>query len=40
MPADRGYCRAHSVMMPPLDALRSKDAILFGTAGDPREYGL
>jgi tartrate dehydrogenase/decarboxylase / D-malate dehydrogenase len=31
------YCRAHGVMMPAdgLDALRSKDAILFGSAGDP-----
>ena len=31
------YYRAHGVMMPSdgLDALRSKDAILFGSAGDP-----
>ena len=31
------YYRAHGVMMPAdgLDALRSKDAILFGSAGDP-----
>ena len=31
------YYRAHGVMMPPdgLDALRKKDAILFGSAGDP-----
>jgi tartrate dehydrogenase/decarboxylase / D-malate dehydrogenase len=31
------YYRAHGVMMPPggLEALRSKDAILFGSAGDP-----
>jgi len=31
------YYRAHGVMMPPdgLDALRDKDAILFGSAGDP-----
>ena len=32
-----GYYRAHGVMMPGdgLDALRTKDAILFGSAGDP-----
>ena len=32
------YYRAHGVMMPDdgLDALRGKDAILFGSAGDPR----
>lgn len=32
------YYRAHGVMMPEdgLDALRDKDAILFGSAGDPR----
>jgi tartrate dehydrogenase/decarboxylase/D-malate dehydrogenase len=32
------WYRAHGVMMPPdgLDALRGKDAILFGSAGDPR----
>ena len=31
------YYREHGVMMPPdgLDALRNKDAILFGSAGDP-----
>src|SRR5687767_3261470 len=31
------YFRAHGVMMPNdgLDALRGKDAILFGSAGDP-----
>jgi isocitrate/isopropylmalate dehydrogenase len=31
------YYRAHGVMMPDdgLDALRDKDAILFGSAGDP-----
>jgi tartrate dehydrogenase/decarboxylase / D-malate dehydrogenase len=31
------YYRRHGVMMPPdgLDALRDKDAILFGSAGDP-----
>jgi tartrate dehydrogenase/decarboxylase/D-malate dehydrogenase len=31
------YYRAHGVMMPPdgLNALRGKDAILFGSAGDP-----
>ncbi|HBI82678.1 MAG TPA: tartrate dehydrogenase, partial [Alcaligenaceae bacterium] len=31
------YYRAHGVMMPEngLDALRNKDAILFGSAGDP-----
>lgn len=31
------YYRAHGVMMPNdgLDALRDKDAILFGSAGDP-----
>jgi tartrate dehydrogenase/decarboxylase/D-malate dehydrogenase len=31
------YYRKHSVMMPAdgLDALRNKDAILFGSAGDP-----
>ena len=32
------WYRAHGVMMPPdgLDALRHKDAILFGSAGDPQ----
>jgi len=32
------WYRAHGVMMPPdgLDALRAKDAILFGSAGDPQ----
>jgi tartrate dehydrogenase/decarboxylase/D-malate dehydrogenase len=32
------WYRAHGVMMPPdgLDALRGKDAILFGSAGDPQ----
>ncbi|HVO07425.1 MAG TPA: tartrate dehydrogenase [Burkholderiaceae bacterium] len=32
------WYRAHGAMMPPdgLDALRGKDAILFGSAGDPR----
>ena len=31
------FYRAHGVMMPAngLDALRAKDAILFGSAGDP-----
>ena len=31
------YYRAHGVMMPAdgLDALRTQDAILFGSAGDP-----